>query len=236
MPLSIFKSKSPSGTVGLDIDGSLVAVAQLGELGIERAATADIDPGIVRDGEVHEADALADALKNLFRREQLPRRVRLGVANQQIVVRTLELPRIADEREREAAVRFQTAEAVAMPLNEAVIDYQQTGERTDAEGRTTDAFVVVAAREEMTMRLVRAVRSAGLRPEGIDLSAFALVRTLAGAAAGAPENAARVYVHLGGVTNLALATGSTCLFTRPLAASVDDPESGPEALAEEMRL
>ena len=50
--------------------------------------------------------------------------MRLGVANQQIVVRVVELPRIEDEKQRDAAVRFQASEAIAMPLDEAVLDHQ----------------------------------------------------------------------------------------------------------------
>jgi type IV pilus assembly protein PilM len=95
--------------------------------------------------------------------------------------------------------------------------------------------VVVAARESMISRVVEAVRNAGLRPEGIDLNAFALVRTLS-----VPSDStetARVYCHLGGVTNLAIAVGTSCLFTRPLSAQWDTEDEGvASALAEEIRL
>jgi type IV pilus assembly protein PilM len=94
---------------------------------------------------------------------------------------------------------------------------------------------VVAARESMISRLVEAVRAAGLRPEGIDLNAFALVRTLASASDS--TETARVYCHLGGVTNLAIAVGTSCLFTRPLSAQWDsEDENVASALAEEIRL
>ena len=39
--------------------------------------------------------------------------------------------------------------------------------------------VLVAARRKMIETLLEAVSAAGLKPEGIDLDAFALVRTLA---------------------------------------------------------
>ena len=54
---------------------------------------------------------------------------------------------------------------------------------------------------------------------------------------GARDDSARVYCHLGAITNLAIAVGSSCLFTRPLATRAD--ESGvidAFALAEEIRL
>jgi len=188
----------------------------------------------MRDGEVVDSDALGHLLKDIFKAASLPRDVRLGVANQQIVVRQIDLPRIEDDKDLEAAVRFQASEAIAMPLNEVVLDFQRVGDAVDADGNARTRVVVVAARESMIERLVEAVRIAGLRPVGIDLNAFALVRALA---FGARDDTARVYCHLGAITNLAIAVGSNCLFTRPLATRADD--SGVVdgfALAEEIRL
>jgi len=89
---------------------------------------------------------------------------------------------------------------------------------------TGKEVVAVAARRDMLQTLLAAVRSAGLRPVGIDLSAFALIRALAGEAAdsaAAPDPSpegenlpAILYCNLGDVTNLAVARGSSCLFTR----------------------
>jgi type IV pilus assembly protein PilM len=188
----------------------------------------------MQDGEVVDPDALGHVLKEMFRAGALPRDVRLGVANQQIVVRQLELPKIDEDKDLEAAVRFQAAETIAMPLNEVVLDFHRVGDGVDADGNARTNVVVVAARESMIERLVQAVRSAGLRPVGIDLNAFALVRALA---VGARDDSARVYCHLGAITNLAIGVGASCLFTRPLATRAD--ETGlvdAFALAEEIRL
>ena len=95
--------------------------------------------------------------------------------------------------------------------------------------------VLVAARRSMIEALLEAAKKAGLKPEGIDLDAFALVRTLAAASADRPDDAARVYCHLGGVTNLAIAVGTACFFTRPLSAVWDDEDAGAR-LADEIRL
>jgi type IV pilus assembly protein PilM len=161
--------------------------------------------------------------------------VRLGVSNQQIVVRQLDLPKIDDENERAAAVRFQAAEAIAMPLEEVVLDHQVIGETISPEGAARQRVVVVAAREAMIARVVEACKGAGLKAEAIDLDAFALVRALA--TASAPDDSARVYCHLAGITNLAIALGSSCLFTRPLSTAWDEQDEGvANALAEEIRL
>jgi type IV pilus assembly protein PilM len=245
--------KNPRGSVGLDLDGAFVAAVQTQDGRISRAASMELPSGVISDGEVTDVERLSESLKTFFKENDLPTRVRLGVSNQQIVVRHLELPKIDESSELGAAVRFQAAEAIAMPLDEAVLDYQVVGEATSPEGTPRLRIVVVAARQAMIERFVEAVRGAGLKPEGIDLNAFALVRALAkpvedapapqpepfvpGAAPALPQQLACVYCHLGGVTNLAVAVGTNCLFTRPL--STDWAEEGDHVastLAEEIRL
>jgi len=88
----------------------------------------------------------------------------------------------------------------------------------------------VAARRDMVARVATAVRAAGLRPEGIDLSAFAMIRALhRGDVAG--EHV--LYLTVGGLTNLAVARGTTCQFTRASGGGV---ESIAVELAETCRL
>ena len=230
-----FRKNSSRAAVGLDLDGSFLAAVQTNGDQIERAVSVELPPGVIRDGEVADVGLLSDALKDFFKENGLPKHVRLGVSNQQIVVRQLDLPKIDDVKERTTAVRFQAAEAIAMPLEEVVLDHQVIGETLTPEGAARQRVVVVAAREAMIARVIEAVRGAGLRPDAIDLDAFALVRTLA--TASAPDDSARVYCHLAGITNLAIALGSSCLFTRPLSTSWDDhEETVAGALAEEIRL
>jgi type IV pilus assembly protein PilM len=220
--------------VGLDLDGDFLSAVHAGDGRIQSALSFPLPDGVMSEGEVVDPDGLAAVLKDVFRAGTLPKNVRLGVANQQIVLRQLELPRIDDPKQLEAAVRFQATEAIAMPLDEAVLDFQRIGDSAGPDGQPRTQVVVVAAREAMIDRLVEAVRAAGLRPEGIDLNAFALVRTLA---VGAPEDSARVYCHLGGLTNLAIAVGMSCLFTRPLSTKPgEDGVIDAHALAEEIRL
>jgi type IV pilus assembly protein PilM len=233
MAFSLRKS-SNGGTVGLDIDGRYLAAAQVSDGRVVRGASLDLPEGLVRDGEVTDAEALGQHLKGFVAEAGLPRNLRLGIANQQIVVRVVELPRIEDEKQRDAAVRFQASEAIAMPLDEAVLDHQVAGYAAAPDGTPRMQVVVVAARRKMVETLLAAVKAAGLKAEGIDLDAFALVRTLGTDGEGA-DDSARVFCHLGGVTNLAIAVGTACFFTRPLSALWDQEEAG-SRLADEIRL
>lgn len=213
--------------VGLDIEPGFVAAVQVRAgadgLAVERAAGVPLGPGIVRDGEVADTEALAAALRELFSDRKLGRRVRIGVANQRIVVRTIDLPPLSDPKELAAAVRFNAQDHIPMPLEQAVLEHQSLGLVDTAEGQRT-RVVLVAARRDMVERVHAAAREAGLRPAGIDLAAFAMIRALH---RGGETAGATLYVSIGGVTNLALAEGQVCVFTRVAPGGV-------EALAAEL--
>ena len=232
MALSLSNS-TDRRTAGLDIDGRFLAGVVASPGRIEQAASTELPAGLVRDGEVVDPEALAAAIKGFVADAGLPKRVRLGISNQQIVVRVIELPPIEDREERDMAVRFQAAEAIAMPLDEAILDHQVAGASVAPDGAPRMRVVLVAARRAMVESVVDAVKAAGLKPDGIDLDAFALVRMLAEDEQ--DVDVARVFCHLGGVTNLAIAVGSSCLFTRPLAVDADD-EGAPGKLADDIRL
>jgi type IV pilus assembly protein PilM len=210
--------------IGLDIEPGYVAAVQTsaGGVAVERAAHAQLAPGVVRDGAVVDIESLAEVLRKLFADHKLGRRVRLGVANQRIVMRTLDLPPLREAKEIASAVRFQAQEHIPMPLEQAVLEHQSLGIVETPEGPRT-RVVLVAARRDMIDGLLAATRAAGLRPEGIDLSAFAMIRALYRPGRDAPT----LYVSVGGMTNLAVAVGTSCVFTRVVG-------HGTEAMAGEL--
>ena len=144
--------------------------------------------------------------------------MRVGVANQRTVLRTLELPPVTDQKELAAAVTFQAQDQVPMPLNNAVLDFHPLG-IIDTPAGPRQRVVLVAAQRDMVERLLTAVRRAGLTPEGVDLSAFALIRSLY---RHDPEQAGRVlYLNVDGLTNLAIAEGKICRFTRVVGSGLE---------------
>lgn len=235
--------------VGLDVEAGSAAAVEVtanGHTAVTKFGTVGLPSGVFRDGEVSDPEGLGEALKDLFGRNKLSRNVRLGLASQRVAVRTLQLPAIEDQKELGTAVEFQSQDQIPMPLDQAVLDWQVVGESFGDNGQRFLDVVVVAARRDAVRGVVTAMRNAGLRPVGIDLAAFGMIRALAtdsrrpvgtGAYVDAPGEAsseyedriagngaddpegpvrpgASLYCNLGDVTNLAVARGSQCLFTR----------------------
>src|SRR3954453_15642341 len=201
--------------VGIDIQAGSVAATEVlsnGHVTVSRFGTLQLPPGVVREGEVADDEQLTDGLKELFPRNKLSKSVRLGLASQRVAVRVLRLPAIDDHKELQTAVRFQAQDLIPMPLDQAVLDWQVVGNAAGENGERMLDVVVVAARREPVRGLVAVLRQAGLRPVGVDLSAFGMIRALAGGeyfgvgpgtyveapGAGLDPHADQIAGHLGG--------------------------------------
>jgi type IV pilus assembly protein PilM len=250
----VFQPTKSKTVVGLDVEAGSIAATEVqvnGSVTVARYGVASLEPGVFREGEVADAEALGDALKELFAKHKLSRNVRLGIANQRVAVRTLRLPAIEKADELETAIRFQAQDHIPMPLDQAVLDWQVAGYSSGPERQRQMDVVAVAARRDMLAAVMDALQRASLRPVGIDHSAFGMIRALQnadhsavgtanyvaapsggsyeeripseGAADGSSASTAatgelaapaKLYCNLGDVTNLAVAQGTTCLFTR----------------------
>jgi type IV pilus assembly protein PilM len=249
--MALITSGKSKTVVGLDIEAGSVAATEVranGSVEVVGHGVLPLPPGIFREGEVTDPEALGAALKELFSEHKLSRSVRVGIANQRVAVRSMRLPAIEDPAELETAIRFQAQDHIPMPLDQSVLDWQVVGHTQADSGERYVDVVAVAARRDMLHQVMQALNAGGLRPIGIDHAAFGMIRALAreeGSAVGAgqfvsapspepvvptPDAAvagpgvivpARLYCNLGDVTNLAVARGSSCLFTRIAAFGVE---------------
>lgn len=219
-----FGRRPGADVVGLDIQPGFVAAVKArvnGSIVAEQAASLPLPADTMRDGEVTDHEALGDVLRELFAQSGMSKRVRLGVANQRTVLRTLELPPVTDHKELAAAVSFQAQEQVPMPLANAVLDFHPLG-IIDTPAGPRQRVVLVAAQRDMVERLLAAVRHAGLNAAGVDLSAFALIRSLYQREEAEEEQGGRVlYLNVDGLTNLAIAEGKICRFTRVVGSGLE---------------
>src|ERR687896_1396488 len=155
------------------------AAANGAEPELVQVARMELEPGIVVGGELREPDRLAEALKTFFRDHKLPKQgVRLGIASNRIGVRTFDVPGIEDEKQLNNAVRFRAQEALPIPLDEAVLDYQILSDTINEEGVRIRRVLLVVAYRDLVDRYVAACRKAGIKLAGIDLEGFAALRAL----------------------------------------------------------
>jgi type IV pilus assembly protein PilM len=223
--------------VGLDIGTSGVRAAELslGKHGatLERFGQVALPPGVVRDGEVIDADAVAEAIKHLWKTAKFgSKKVVLGVANQKVVVRQVDLPWLPLEELR-SSLAYQVQDFIPMPVENAILDFHAV-EELEVDGRRMLRVLLVAAARDMVNTLLDAVTKAGLTAAQIDLTPFAVLRSLAnvehfGASA---MSDAEALVDVGSkVTNIVIHQNGTPRFVRVLLMGGDNVT---EAVAERM--
>src|SRR5690606_2660787 len=82
-----------------------------------------LPPGAVRDGEIMDPDTVADAVRELWAQYKLKgRKVALGVANQQVVVRQIDLPYLPDDELRKS-LAFQVQDHIPLAVEQAILDF-----------------------------------------------------------------------------------------------------------------
>ena len=205
--------------IGLKIGASQIAAARIvnnGTAELLEAVREPLEPGVVVSGEIRDSDALSSALSRFFELHKLPKKgVRLGISNNRIGVRVFEIEGVADARQLENAVRFRAEEVLPIPLDEAVLDWVVLEDGLREDGTSFRRILLVVAYREVVDRYLQACRSAGLDVVGIDLEAFALLRSLSSPNDPLAGGGALVAIAVGhDRTTIAVSTGKHCEFTR----------------------
>lgn len=215
--------RSGSGSIGLDIDRGAIKAVQLAESGggyvLRHVGYHRLPPGAIFEGEVADPELLGAEIKEFWSAHSFKgKSVILGVANQRVIVRLLNFPRM-EEEDLKSAISFEAQDHIPMALEEAVLDYVVLGPQ--AEGSDLDRILVVAAHKEMLEGYTSAVRAGGLRPAGVDVKALSLTRSTR------PETffdeEATLLLDAGTeITNLVVVQGGGPTLTRFIPIGLDD--------------
>jgi type IV pilus assembly protein PilM len=220
--------------VGLDIGTSSVRAAQVtvskGISTLDRFGQVALPAGAVRDGEVIDTETVSAALKQLWAQTKFTtKKVVLGVANQKVVVRQVDLPWLPGDELRQA-LPFQVQDFIPIPVEQAILDYHPLEELVDGTGARMLRVLLVAASREMVNSILSAVTSAGLKPTAVDLTSFALLRSLVQSDELGMATSAEALIDIGAnVTNIVVHQGGSPRFVRILLMGGGDVT---EALAE----
>ena len=213
--------------IGLDIGTSAVRATQV-SLGRSPSLLSfgqvALPQGVVVDGEIRDQAAVSEVISQVIKRAKIRgKRVVVGIANQRVVVRQVDLPYL-EEKDFRASLRFQVADQIPMPVDAAELDYQMLGDFTTENGERMMRVLLIAAATDMVQAFVGAVADAGLEPVGVDLTPFAVARAVSPAARGdVGTGGAEAVVDVGaGVTNIFIHHSGEPRFVRILLIGGDD--------------
>ena len=177
-----------SRVIGLDIGSTNVRAVEV-EFGprgpaqtpapeVLRFGEAPLPPGAVRDGEVVEPAVVSTALRQLWRETKFSsKEVIIGVGNQRVLVRDLDLPAMPLDQIRKS-LPYQVQDQIPINVEDALLDFVPTGTAAGQHGPMVRGLLVAATKDTVEANLA-AVHAAGLRATMVDLTALALTRSLA---------------------------------------------------------
>ncbi len=206
--------------VGLDIGTTAVRAALIqtgrGKPKLQKYGQVTLPEGTVVGGEIVDEAVMRDALHQLWKTTKLPKkRVIVGIANQRVIVRRIDIDYM-DEEQLAEALPFQAQEYIPIPVEDAILDFVPLEEFTTPEGQPMLSVLVVAAQRSMANDILRVVGSVGARVLALDLQAFGLVRAAFGPQTN-PETGLIALVDIGGsITQVTVVKDGTVQFVRIL--------------------
>jgi type IV pilus assembly protein PilM len=180
----------------------------------------ELPADVVREGEVLDVDGAAEALRELVGSAKVgAKKVWLGVANQRVVVRQIDLPWV-EPKELHASLRYQVQEHIPIPVEEAELDVHLVEQYVNDAGERMQRLLLVAAHRDMVTAHVDVATRAGLKPIGVDLNPFAVLRAMGETAL--LDRGSQVLIDIGaGVTNIVVHEGGLPTFVRILVMGGD---------------
>lgn len=195
---------------------------------LQRYGVVGIPMGSVVEGEVVDADAVGAAIRDLMRSTGLRPggNVAVGVSNQKVVVRLIDLPYM-EAAELTGAIQYQAQDYIPIPVEEAILDFQIIGDyMTNADEHMMEVLLV-AAQRDMIDQMVNAIGHSGLKLSAIDVTSFAVVRGLLGISPSVlPEEnegeATGIIQMSAGITNIVVVEKGVPRFTRVSSLAAND--------------
>jgi len=200
--------------IGVDIGATAVRAAVLSPKNLEgrRAVSAHglgsvpLPPGAVVNGLVINGAAVTAALKELWSVNKFNcRKVVLGATSQQVTVRDFTVPHLPADQMRKT-LPFQAREVIALPIDEAILDFSPLGPPSDTDNTVTGLLTGIP--RDPVLRAVQAVEKAKLRVARVDLAPFGLLRSI-GASGPAIEalvdigaDLSTIVIHVNGIAKV----------------------------------
>ena len=162
--------------VGLDIGSKTIKAAELVEnkkgVCLSRFGMTDIAPGLIEEGNVKDPEAVADAIRQMFKSYSIKNHnVAISIGGYSVIVKKISVP-AASEEQLQDTIQFEAEQYIPFDINDVNLDFQILGENENNPNQMN--VLLVAAKQDMVNDYVNMAQLAGLEPKVIDVDAFAL--------------------------------------------------------------
>lgn len=176
-------AKSKKG-IGIEIAPDRVNVIQLQKLRqgfkVNQFFSEEVPEGIFHDGQIVDQPAMAEMLDRILAENKIKaKNIATAIPGREAVIRLVPVPaELNDEHELRDYINQEAGLYLPFPREEADVDYQRLGSVLDEDGIEKMQVVLVATRKEITDSYISTFQEAGLSLDIIEVSSFALLRTI----------------------------------------------------------
>lgn len=180
------KSLFPTGKdgVGIELTPERINVAHLQKQGqgfkLAALSSVPVPEGIFQDGQIAEPPALAQLIQQALVESKIKgRRIATAVPGRESLIRLIPLPaELSDQELREMVLNHEAGLYLPYPREEADVDYQKLGYFVDEDGIEKVQVLLVATPKHVTDTYITTFKHAGLKVDVVEVSSFALIRTI----------------------------------------------------------
>ncbi|PAX58060.1 type IV pilus assembly protein PilM [Brunnivagina elsteri] len=175
--------KSNKG-IGIELAPQRVNIARLRKQGqslkLDALSSLPVPEGVFVDGQIADPPAMAEIIQQALAESKIKvSKVATAVPGRDSIVRLIPVPAELDEKElREMVLNHEAGLYLPYPREEADVDYQKLGYFVDEDGIEKVQVLLVATRKDITDTYVRTFEQAGLEIDVLEISSFALIRTI----------------------------------------------------------
>lgn len=170
--------------IGVELTPERLNIAQLKKQGqsykLVNLVSAEMPEDLIRDGQITSPSELASLIQSVLADNKIKaKRAATAIPGRDVIARLISVPAELNETElRDMVLNQEAGLYLPFPREEADVDYQKLGFIVDEDGIEKFQVLLVATRKDVTDTYVSTFKEAGLELDVLEISSFALIRTI----------------------------------------------------------
>jgi len=178
---NLFQRNQPG--IGIELGPERINVAEIRQKGdklkLVNFATAEVPEEVFIEGQIKDIPTMSELVESIVADNNIKsRRVATAILGREAVTRVIPVPAELNDQELEDYMNQEAGLYLPFPREEADVDYQKLGNILDPDNEEKVQVALVATRKEITDAYIEVFSQAGLAINVLEVSNFALIRTV----------------------------------------------------------
>ena len=169
--------------IGIELTTDRINIAKLksdgGRYQLEAFYPEEMPEGFFQDGQIVQPAEVAALIRDIFDTNKIKaKKVATCIPSREAVIRLVPVPAELNDEELRSFMNDEASLYLPFPRQDADIDHQKLNPFVDEDGIEKVQVLLVATRKEVTQSYLETFEQADLRIDVLEVSSFALLRTL----------------------------------------------------------